>query len=97
MQFPDSFQNQRGTMVEGEPPTEDQVAEMRRRICDYVEENGKAVFDNRDVQKFLTNDFLVHRYFMHVHDVSGDQTENAISMVINSFKWRLETGITGMC
>ena len=102
-------------MGEGDPPTEEQVVEMRTRISDYMAENGNcerrkeskgliasndaflflvpAVFDARDVSRFLSEDFLVHRYFMHVYDLSGDQMENAITMVINSFKWRLETGI----
>lgn len=50
-------------------------------------------FDPRDIQTILTNDPLVERYFKHVFEQGGDQVDKAVQMIVNSLKWRKETGI----
>ena len=53
------------------------------------------LFDSRDVNRFMKEDFYVKRFFMHVWDEPGDQIDVATDMIINCFKWRREFGVRG--
>ena len=62
-------------------------------VSDYIAENGKDVFNQTDINRLQNEDFYVQRFFMHMWDVAGVQEDNAVNMVINSFKWRKETDV----
>ena len=47
------------------------------------------------MQRLLTDNYYVHRFYMHVFELSGDQMENAIQFIINCFKKRKESGCAG--
>ena len=47
------------------------------------------------MQRLLTDSYYVHRFYMHVFELSGDQMENAIQYIINCFKKRKESGVAG--
>ncbi len=51
------------------------------------------VFDHRDVQRLMTDDFYVHRFYMHHYETAGDQMENAIQMIVSTFKYRKQIGL----
>ena len=48
--------------VADKPPTDEQVSEMRNKLQAYIADNGKSVFDQRDVDRFMNEDYYVHRY-----------------------------------
>ena len=52
-------------------------------------------FDALDVQRVLTEDFYVHRWFMHVFDMPGDQIETCTNNMIKALKWRKDENIRG--
>lgn len=76
--------------IEGEPPTPEQVAYIRNKISNYIDDNGQDVFDSRDINRIRTEDAYVERFFMHVYDLPGSQEDNAVNMAVNTFKWRKE-------
>ena len=60
-------------------------------MCVFVIDN----FDALDVQRVLTEDFYVHRWFMHVFDMPGDQIETCTNNMIKALKWRKDENIRG--
>ncbi|TRY61591.1 hypothetical protein TCAL_10274 [Tigriopus californicus] len=80
-------------MGEGDDPTPEQIQSIRSDLQMKIEEIGSGDFDPRDVRAILTNDQLVQRYFKHVFEQGGDQEEKAVQMIVNSLKWRKESGI----
>ena len=59
--------------------------------------NVSDIFDPRDVQRLLNDKAYVERFFMHMFDLPGLQEDNAVTMVINAFKWRKENKVRGEC
>jgi len=53
------------------------------------------IFDGRDVQRLLNDKAYVERFFMHMFDLPGLQEDNAVTMVINAFKWRKDNKVRG--
>ena len=56
------------------------------------------MFDQRDLDKFNSSQRYVERFFKHVDSVASnvdEQIELAMTMVINTFKFRKETRIAG--
>ena len=56
------------------------------------------LFDQRDVDRFNSNQTYLDRFFKHVDSVSSnaeEQVDLAMNMVINTFKFRRETRIAG--
>ena len=53
--------------------------------------------DERDIQHIRTNDQLIRRYFKHVFETGGVQTEKAKEMIVNSLKFRKENNMLGKC
>ena len=47
------------------------------------------------MQRLLSDNYYVHRFYMHVFELSGDQMENAIQFIINCFRKRKESGVAG--
>jgi hypothetical protein len=45
--------------------------------------NLSDIFDPRDVQRLLTDDYYMHRFYMHVFEVSGDQGRDS-PILLNS-------------
>ena len=74
--------------IENQPPTDEQVEKIRKGLQDHISENGKDVFEEVDVNRVMTEDFYVHRWFMHMHDAKGDQLEASIKTMISALKWR---------
>jgi len=74
--------------IEGKPPTEDQVARIRKEFQDDIAKNGKDIFDEQDINRVMNEDAYVHRWFMHKWDDKGDQMEACIKAMIAALKWR---------
>ena len=44
----------------------------------------------------MTEDFYIHRWFMHVFDMPGDQTDTCTNNMIKALRWRKDENIRGM-
>ena len=67
-------------------------------VINYILYNFADLFDQRDVDKFNSNQTYLDRFFKHVDSVSSspeEQVDLAMNMVINTFKFRKETRIAG--
>ena len=81
--------------VEDQPPAPEQVSTIRQKFQDYIAENGRDNFDALDIQRVLTEDYYIHRWFMHVFDMPGDQVETCTNNMIKALKWRKDENIRG--
>ena len=43
----------------------------------------------------MTEDFYVHRWFMHVFDEPGDQLETCVKALVKALKWRKDESVGG--
>lgn len=82
--------------IEDQPPTDEQVAKIRKEVQDYISENGKDVFDEQDMMELFWKDFYIHRWFMHYYDSKGDQLEACVKNLITALKWRKDEKIKEM-
>jgi hypothetical protein len=78
---------------EGVLPAPEIVAELRSRFKEYIAENGSDDFDQRDVDRFFGEEYYAQRFYMHVESVPGNQMDTASTMVVNTLKFRRETGM----
>ena len=44
----------------------------------------------------MREDFYVHRWFMHVFDMAGDQIETCTENMIKALRWRRDENVRGM-
>ena len=44
----------------------------------------------------MTEDFYIHRWFMHVFDMPGDQIDTCTNNMIKALRWRKDENIRGM-
>jgi len=79
--------------TEGAEPSQDQVESIRRRVNEEARNVGLEKFYQLDLDKMGNNDWYVKRFFMHVFDLPGDQEDEAVNMIVNTFKWRKELGV----
>jgi len=79
--------------VEGEPPTQDQLKNLRETALSKLRENGESNYLTEDIQRLTKSDKYVSRFWMHMFDEPGDQGELACKMILETFKWRKEFGI----
>ena len=49
-----------------------------------------------DIKRVMTEDFYIHRWFMHVFDMPGDQTDTCTNNMIKALRWRKDENIRGM-
>jgi len=78
--------------VEGEMPTPEDVQEIRREVARRVSELPPGDINSSDIAKLNSDDKYVAKFFRHVFDHPGEQTDAAAKMIINTFKWRQEQG-----
>ena len=64
---------------------------MSINIFDYLIDN----FHEMDIHRVLSEDYYVHRWFMHVFDMPGDQIETCTNNMIKALKWRKDENIRG--
>lgn len=78
---------------EGEPPSPQQLKELRETALNRLREIGKESFLTEDIAKLSSSDHYVTRFWLHVFDLPGVQLEEACKMIIETFKWRKEFGM----
>ena len=64
---------------------------MSINIFDYLIDN----FHEMDIHRVLSEDYYIHRWFMHVFDMPGDQIETCTNNMIKALKWRKDENIRG--
>jgi len=73
-------------------PTAEQVQTVRRYAATKFDEEGLENFSENDIKKLEDDDGYVSRFWFHQRTAKGDHTENAVNMIVNTFKWRKEFG-----
>ena len=63
--------------------------------CAYFN-NVLECFDEFDIKRVMTEDFYIHRWFMHVFDMPGDQIDTCTNNMIKALRWRKDENIRGM-
>lgn len=76
--------------TEGMEPSREQIQTIRNGAKEKFEELGLDNFNERDLSRLETSDDYVARFFLHVYDLPGEQEEEAITMILQTFKWRKE-------
>ena len=79
--------------AEDEPPTLDQIQTVRNEIKERISVEGEGMFDTRDVDKLMREDRYLARFWIHSFFIPGDRMENAVNLVIDTFKWRKDFGV----
>eukprot|EP00088_Acartia_fossae_P070015 TRINITY_DN9268_c0_g1_i2.p1 TRINITY_DN9268_c0_g1~~TRINITY_DN9268_c0_g1_i2.p1 ORF type:complete len:548 (+),score=161.37 TRINITY_DN9268_c0_g1_i2:124-1767(+) len=81
---------------EGEPPSPQQLKDLRESALAKIREQGEDNFVAEDIQRLSKSDHYVTRFWLHVFDLPGDQGDEAANMIIETFKWRKEFGTNGI-
>jgi len=79
--------------AEDEPPTLTQIEIIRNEVKDRVSKEAVEVFDKRDLDQLMANDFYVGRFWIHAFFIPGNRIENTVNLVLGTFKWRKEFGV----
>lgn len=82
--------------IEDEPPTDEQIAAIRKRVRDHLDENGEDDCDPIDIKKIFTDDHWVSRFYMHGYDEPVDQSDIAFNMICDTLKWRKSMDICAL-
>lgn len=73
---------------EGEPPSPQQLVQLRERALSKIAELGSDGVLSEDVVKISQSDHYVKRFWLHVFDHPGEQMDEACNMIIETLKWR---------
>jgi len=79
--------------AEDEPPTLTQIEIIRNEVKDRVSKEAIEVYDQRDLDELMANDFYVSRFWIHAFFIPGNRIENTVNLVLGTFKWRKEFGV----
>ena len=79
--------------AEEEPPTLTQIEIIRNEIKDRVSKEAPDIFDDRDLNKLMTDNFYVGRFWIHAFFIPGNRIENTVNLVFSAFKWRKDFGV----
>ena len=74
--------------VEGAMPSEEEILEIRKLVNKGLDEIGPGEVEQADVAKISTDDVYLAKFFRHVFEAPGEQTEAAAKMILNTLKWR---------
>jgi len=79
--------------VEGAPPTEEEIQRIRTELANKLTDSGLlADVEQADLDRVNSDDKYVTKFFRHVFDHPGPQTEATVKMIINTLQWRKEMG-----
>jgi len=79
--------------AEDEPPSIAQIELVRNKTKEKLSIEGEELFDNKDVDKLMTDDGYLSRFWIHAFFIPGERVENTTNLVIDTFKWRKEFGV----
>ena len=76
--------------VEGAPPTPGEIQEVRQELARRLSEADIGEVEQVDLARLNTDDKYLTKFWRHVFDHPGTQTEAAVKMILNTLKWRKE-------
>ena len=79
--------------AEDQPPSLNQIETVRNETKEKMSNVGEEVFDKRDVDKLMSDDGYLSRFWIHAFFIPGDRVENTTNLIIDTFKWRKEFGV----
>jgi len=74
--------------VEGAMPSAEEMVEIRQLVTSGLGEIGPEEVEQTDVEKISSDDVYLAKFFRHVFEAPGEQTEAAAKMILNTLKWR---------
>ena len=78
--------------IEGAYPTAQEIQLIRQELAKKLSEIDPGEVDQSDVARVNSDDKYVSKFFRHVFDNPGEQTEAAVKMILNTLRWRREMG-----
>ena len=79
--------------MEGAPPTSEEIHQIRTDLANKIADSGLlADVEQADLDRINSDDKYVTKFFRHVFDHPGLQTEAAVKMILSTLKWRKEMG-----
>ena len=91
--FSISFVARRNMAAEDQPPSVNQIETVRNEMKEKMSRVGEEIFDKRDVDKLMSDDGYLSRFWIHAFFIPGDRVENTTNLIIDTFKWRKEFGV----
>lgn len=82
--------------VEGAPPSAGEIQEVRQELARRLSEAEAGEVDQGDLERLNTDDRYLTKFWRHVFDHPGTQTEAAVKMIVNTLKWRKEMGASSI-
>lgn len=79
--------------AEDQPPSVNQIETVRNEMKEKMSRVGEEIFDKRDVDKLMSDDGYLSRFWIHAFFIPGDRVENTTNLIIDTFKWRKEFGV----
>ena len=76
--------------VEGAPPSAGEIQEVRQELARRLAEAEGVEVEQGDLQRINTDDRYLTKFWRHVFDHPGTQSEAAAKMILNTLKWRKE-------
>jgi len=78
---------------EGVDPSPIEIETIKKEVIKAIEEFGQENIIPDDLIRLETNDDYVKRFFKHVFHLPGNQVDEAVNMIIETFKWRKKFGV----
>ena len=69
-------------------PTAEEMLEIRQLVTRGLEDMEPQEVEQTDVEKISSDDVYLAKFFRHVFEAPGEQTEAASKMILNTLKWR---------
>ena len=82
--------------VEGAPPSAGEIQEVRQELARRLTEAEAGEVDQGDLERLNIDDKYLTKFWRHVFDHPGTQTEAAVKMILNTLKWRKEMGASSI-
>jgi len=79
--------------VEGKAPSSEELKNVRQRALTKLQDLGPGAILAADIERLKSDDDYVSRFWKHVFDQPGEQSEEAVNCVLKAFKWRKEFGV----
>jgi len=69
-------------------PSAEEMLEIRQLVTTGLADIEPGEVEQADVDKINTDDVYLAKFFRHVFEAPGEQTEAAAKMILNTLKWR---------
>ena len=69
-------------------PSAEEMLEIRQLVTTGLADIEPGEVEQADVDKINTDDVYLAKFFRHVFEAPGEQTEAAAKMILSTLKWR---------